>query len=74
MSPKRSESASARAGASVSTGVPARKPWKKKTPVEVILEQSEKLRTEIAEGEEDLKLKRKQLEKFQEACKIFQTS
>ena len=74
MSPKRSESASTRAGSSVSTGVSARKPWKKKTPVEVILEQSEKLQAEIAEGEEDLKLKRKQLEKFQEACKIFQTS
>ena len=28
-----------------------RKPWKKKTPVEVVLEQADKLRSEIAETE-----------------------
>ena len=51
-----------------------RKPWKKKTPVEVVLEQTTKLREEIKATEEDLKLKRKQLEKFEQACKIFETS
>ena len=49
-----------------------RKPWKKKTPVEVVLEQAEKLRQEITEAEEDLKQKRKQLQKFEEAKKIFE--
>ena len=49
-----------------------RKPWKKKTPVEVVLEQAEKLKTEIAEGEEDLKAKRRQLEKFEQAKKLFE--
>ena len=50
-----------------------RKPWKKKSPVEVVLEQAEKLKAEIAEAEEDLKAKRKQLQKFEEARKIFET-
>jgi hypothetical protein len=51
-----------------------RKPWKKKTPVEIVLDQANKLREEIAAAEDDLKQKRKQLEKFEQACKIFETS
>ena len=51
-----------------------RKPWKKKTPVEVILDQAEKLRREIAEMEEDLEQKRKQLQKFDEAKKLFEAT
>ena len=51
-----------------------RKPWKKKSPVEVVLAQAEKLKAEIAEAEEDLKAKRKQLQKFEEAKKIFETA
>lgn len=50
----------------------ARKPWKKKSPVEVVLEQADKLKAEIAEMEEELKAKRKQLQKFEEAKKIFE--
>ena len=49
-----------------------RKPWKKKTPVEVVLEQADKLKAEIAETEEELKAKRKQLQKFEEARKLFE--
>jgi hypothetical protein len=51
-----------------------RKPWKKKTPVEVILDQADKLKAEIAETEEDLKQKRKQLEKFEQAKKLFEST
>jgi hypothetical protein len=54
--------------------VQERKPWKKKSPVEVVLEQADKLRREIVETEEDLKQKRKQLQKFEEARKIFEAS
>ena len=50
----------------------SRKPWKKKTPVEVVLEQAEKLKAEIAETEEELKAKRRQLQKFEEANKLFE--
>ena len=49
-----------------------RKPWKKKTPVEVVLEQADKLKAEIAEMEEEIKQKRKQLEKFEQAKKLFE--
>lgn len=49
-----------------------RKPWKKKSPVEVVLEQAEKLKAEIAEMEEEIKAKRKQLEKFEQAKKLFE--
>ncbi len=52
----------------------SRKPWKKKTPVEVVMEQAEKLKAEIAEDEETLKAKRVQLKKFEEAKKIFETT
>ena len=51
-----------------------RKPWKKKTPVEVFLDQADKLRKEIAEKEEELKTLRRQLQKFEEARKIFESS
>jgi hypothetical protein len=49
-----------------------RKPWKKKTPVEVVLEQADKLRGQIAEKEDELKDLRKQLQKFEEARKLFE--
>ena len=55
-------------------GKPERKPWKKKSPVEVVMEQAEKLKAEIAETEEELKAKRKQLQKVEEAKKIFETT
>jgi hypothetical protein len=54
--------------------LPERKPWKKKSPVEVVLEQAEKLKAEIAEAEEEIKTKKRQLQKFEEARKIFETS
>lgn len=40
--------------------------------MEVVLEQADKLRSEIAEMEEELKGKRKQLEKFEQAKKLFE--
>jgi hypothetical protein len=49
-----------------------RKPWKKKSPVEVVMEQADKLKAEIAEAEEELKNKRRQLEKFEQAKKLFE--
>ena len=53
---------------------PDRKTWKKKTPVEVVLEQADKLKTEIAEMEEELKAKRRQLVKFEVAKKLFESA
>ena len=54
--------------------VSERKPWKKKTPVEVFVEQEEKLRKEITEAEAEIKQKRLQLKKFEEARKIFESA
>ena len=58
----------------VATFASGRKPWKKKSPVEVVLDQGEKLRKEIADTEEDLKQKRKQLQKFDEIRKLLEGS
>ena len=51
-----------------------RKAWKKKTPVEIFLDQEEKLRREVERAEHELEQKRVQLRKFQEARKIFEAS
>lgn len=40
----------------------------------MVLEQADKLKAEIAEMEEGIKAKRRQLQKFEEARKIFETS
>ena len=53
---------------------PERKPWKKKSPIDVVLDQAEKLKAEIAETEEELKAKRKQLQKFEDVKKIFEAT
>ena len=55
-------------------GASGRKPWKKKSPIEVFLDQEEKLRKEIAEAEKEIGQKRQQLKKFEEARKIFETA
>ena len=60
-------------GPKATTATPERKPWKKKTPVEVVLEQADKLKAEIAEMDEVLKTKRRQLQKFEEARKLFES-
>ena len=52
---------------------PERKPWRKKSPVEIVLQQADKLKAEIAELEEELKAKRKQLQKFEEARRLFES-
>jgi len=52
----------------------SRRTWKKKTPVEVVLDQEQKLRQEIAIKEEDLATCKRQLQKFEQARKIFETT
>lgn len=56
------------------TGKSERKPWVKKSPVDVVLAQADKLKAEIAEIEEELKAKKRQLEKFEQARKLFEAS
>lgn len=65
---------------STNTAAPAarkaaeRKPWKKKTPVEVVLDQINRLRDEVAAQEEALKQAKRQLAKLDEARKVLEAS
>jgi len=70
---KQPEAAAAKPAPAARPAEVGRKPWKKKTPVEVILDQAEKLRRDIADMEEELEQKRKQLQKFDEAKKLFES-
>ena len=57
----------------IGTQSAGRKPWKKKTPADVMKDQTEKIRAQVAEKEEELKVLRRQLQKFEEARKIFES-
>jgi uncharacterized membrane protein YjjP (DUF1212 family) len=50
----------------------ARRPWKKKTPMEVVLEQADRLRQQITNGEAELKEARRQLQKLEDVRKVFE--
>ena len=52
----------------------ARKPWKKKTPVDVVLDQINRLRDEVSYKEEELKLAKRQLEKLEQARKLLEAT
>jgi len=51
-----------------------RKPWKKKTPVEVVLSQIDRLREGVAQREEELKQTKRQLQKLEEVKKILEAT
>jgi len=75
-SPKPPESAAPKAGLKTGfgTGADKRKPWIKKTPVEVVKEQVIKQRKQVAELEEALKQEKRQLQKLEEALKVLEAS
>ncbi len=51
-----------------------RKPWKKKSPVEAVLDQINRQRDDVARREEELKVARRQLQKLEEARKILEST
>ena len=51
----------------------SRKTWKKKTQFDVVLDQEEKLKTQIGERESELANLRQQLEKLEKAREIFES-
>lgn len=57
------EIASAKAG---------RKPWVKKTPVEVVLDQIAKQETKVNDMREELKREERELQKLQQAKKVLE--
>jgi hypothetical protein len=69
-----SASRSSTATTAVTSTASTRKPWKKKTPVEVVLDQINKVREDVTEREEELKQARKQLQKLEEARKLLEST
>ena len=51
-----------------------RKPWKKKTPVDVVLDQINRLRDDVVAKEEELKHAKRQLQKLEEARKVLEAT
>ena len=51
-----------------------RKPWKKRTPVEVVLDQINRLYEGISEKEEELKQVKRQLQKLEEVKKVLESA
>lgn len=68
-----SRSSTATTAASV-TAQNARKPWKKKSATDIVLGQIDRLREDVAEKEEELKQAKRQLQKFEEARKVLEST
>lgn len=56
------------------SGTKVARTWRKKTPVEIFLDQEEKLRQSVTTKEEELAEAKRQLQKFEQARKIFETA
>ena len=67
-------SRSSTATTAVTTAQAGRKPWKKKTPVEIMLDQIEKIRESVTQKEEELKQAKRQLQKLEEARKVLESA
>jgi predicted patatin/cPLA2 family phospholipase len=65
---------SSTATTAVTTTQSTRKPWKKKTPVEIMLGQIDKIREDVAKKEEEFKQAKRQLEKLEAARKILEAT
>lgn len=57
-----------------STAKSGRKPWIKKTPVEVVLEQIAKQEERVAGMREELKKEERELQKLQQAKKVLEAT
>jgi hypothetical protein len=51
-----------------------RKPWKKKTPVEVVMDQITRLREDVTRREEELKQSKRQMQKLDEVLKVLEST
>ena len=75
--PKHADQGSSRsstATTAATTTEATRKPWKKKTPVEVVLDQINRLRDDVLAKEEELKQAKRQLQKLEEAKKVLEAT
>ena len=73
---KKSGESPARASTATTTAVTTserqRQPWKKKTPVEIVLSQLNRQRDDVAKREEELREAKRQLEKLEAAKKVLE--
>jgi hypothetical protein len=67
-------SRSSTATTAVTTSTTGRKPWKKKTPTDVVLDQINRIRDDVADKEEELKQAKRQLEKLEAARKVLEAT
>jgi hypothetical protein len=65
--------AAQRSAASTSTTSTGRRPWVKKTPVEVVLEQIRKQEEKVAEMREAISHEERELSKLQQAKKVLES-
>jgi hypothetical protein len=56
------------------TGTAERKPWKKRSPVEIVLDQINRVKDDVTKKEDELKLARRQLQKLEEARKLLEST
>lgn len=69
-----SRSSTATSTPAISTGGSGRKPWKKKSPVEVFVSQIDRLREDVQKKEEELEQAKRQLQKLEEARKVLESA
>ena len=77
MKPKPADQAPARpstATTAVTTSTPTRRPWKKKTPIDVVLDQINRLHEDVTAQEEELKQSKRQLQKLEEVRKVLEAT
>ena len=78
MTPKKNvgqeASRSTAAPADITETQTARKPWKKRTPVEVMLDQIDRLREDVQRKEEELKQAKRQMQKLEEARRVLESA
>jgi hypothetical protein len=60
--------------ATAATSEAGRKSWKKKTPVEIMLGQIDRLREDVQKKEDELKQSKRQLQKLEEARKVLESA
>jgi hypothetical protein len=68
------KTAAAGGGSETASPKSGRKPWVKKTPVEVVLEQIAKQEERVAGMREELKKEERELQKLQQAKKVLEAT
>lgn len=65
-------SRSSTAATAATTSTTTRKPWVKKTPVEIVLTQINRIREDVAAKKEEYEAAKRQLEKLEAARKVLE--